>query len=209
MKRQTGRTLAAALVLVALLAGCGEGGSGSGDSGPAVREELAALAPAELTLKDLAAMRLPALPDTTDKKSRARAMYHWVLALAAVQAGEWPEALAEVGVARSLYAEVAQQEEDWHARFRNLEAASSYMLDPPGTVQEKFEALESPRVDSVLDVQYEWILALDALRTGNREAVLRHLNLVAGSQLPVAKEAQGLLERLEGPKEPEGSDTAH
>jgi hypothetical protein len=207
--------LAMAVLLGTLLAGCGGGGSGSGDSGAVQRDELAALAPAELTLKDLAAMRLPALPDTTDKKSRVRAMYHWVLALAAVQAGEWREALAELGVARSLYEGVAQQQEDWHARFRNLEAACTYMLDPPGTVQKKFTALESPRADSVLDVQYEWLLGLDALRTGDREAALRHLTLVAGTQFPAATEAQGLLDRLEGPTEPEGTakeqgtDTEH
>jgi hypothetical protein len=199
------------LLLGFLLWGCAGGDSDSSDAGSAAQEELAALAPTALTLLDLGAMRLPALPDTTGKKVRARAMHHWVLALTAVQAGEWRDALAELEVARSLYAEVPLQEEDWHARYRNLEAACRYMLDPPGSVREKFTALESPRTEFVLDVQYEWLLALDALRTGDREAAVGHLTLVAGSYFPVAAQARALLDRLEGPNEPagepEGSDT--
>jgi hypothetical protein len=91
-----------------------------------------------------------------------------------------------------------------------MEAACRYMLDPPGSVRETFAALESPRTESVLDVQYEWLLALDALRTGDREAAVGHLTLVAGSYFPVAAQARALLDRLEGPNEPagepEGSD---
>ncbi len=159
-------------------------------------EQLAALAPPALLLRDLG-FQVPHLaPDTTGRKNKAKLQREWVEALQDYEAGHYPRAQDHLQRAREFHAEVTEPDGYWPERIRNLDAAILYAVGPPGAARAAHGEIAEPQGQRVLDVGYQWVLGHDALRLGRaREAVAR-FRLVQQSPLKVNLEARKILAQL-------------
>lgn len=165
---------------------------------PLSAQEMAALAPAQLQLKDMG-FRITAPPDTAGLKSRGRIQREWAEALLAYEKGQMDSVTAHLARAREHLATAVNADSNWPNRLRNLEAATLYATGSPGDVKAKFGDLANPNASEILDVGLEWVLLHDDLRLGRGKEAVARLRLVQNSQLSVGLEARKLLAQLQPP----------
>lgn len=157
------------------------------------REEIVALAPAEIRLQDLGFSPPGALPDTTGLKYKAKVRRKWAEALMEYRAGHLQGARDHLATARELAPLVKDPDPYWPFRFRNLDAGAIYSMAPPGEVKRIYGEIADPKRDDVFDVGYEWVMAMDDLRQGNGRDAIARLRFIARSQHKISMEARRVL----------------
>ena len=157
------------------------------------REQIVALAPAQIRLQDLGFSPPAALPDTTGLKYKAKVRRKWAEALMDYHTGHIQTVRDHLAQARELAPLVKDPDPLWPFRFRNLEAGAMYSTAPPGEVKRVYGEIADPKRDDVFDVGYEWVMAMDDLRQGNGRAAAARLHFVARSPHKVSMEARRIL----------------
>jgi hypothetical protein len=157
------------------------------------REKIMALAPAEIRLEDMGFSPPAALPDTTGLKNKARVMREWVEALVDYKVGEYSSARDHLSRAREFAPLVKDPDPLWPFRFRNLDAGAIYSTEKPGEARRMYGEIAEPDRESVFDVGYEWVLAMDDLRQGNGRSAVARLRFIGRSPHRISLEARKVL----------------
>lgn len=160
------------------------------------REEIIALAPAQIRLQDLSFTVPGTPPDTTGLKNKAKVRREWADALADFAGGHMEMVREHLVRAREFAPMVKDPDPLWPFRFRNLDAGALYSTAPPGEAKRIYGEIAELDREDVFDVGYQWVMAMDDLRLGNgKDAVIR-LRFLSRSSLKVSMEARRVLSLL-------------
>jgi hypothetical protein len=160
------------------------------------REEIIALAPAQIRLQDLGFTVPGTPPDTTGLKNKAKVRREWADALADFAGGHMEMAREHLANAREFAPLVKDPDPLWPFRFRNLDAAALYSTASPGETKRIYGEIAEPEREDVFDVGYLWVMAMDDLRLGNGKDAVVRLRFLSRSPLKVSMEARKVLSLL-------------
>jgi hypothetical protein len=157
------------------------------------REKIMALAPAEIRLEDMGFNLPGVVPDTTGLKNKAKVMREWAEALVAYKAGDYASAREHLAKAREHAPLVKDPDPLWPFRFRSLDAGAIYATEEPGEVRRRYGEIAEPNRESVFDIGFEWVLAMEDLRQGNGRSAVARLRLIQRSPHRISMEARKVL----------------